>query len=182
MRVMKAKVAKERAERFPLKTVRESIALVGNELIDKPYGWGEKYQDRDCSAMIRDFYLPFGIWLPRGSYNQINSGKKISLAGLSSSEKERLIKEKGVPFLTLVYLKGHIMLYVGSRGDRALMFHNIWGINVRNGNGGEYKQIIGKSIVSSLNPGSELNLATGSILERVSSMLVLGDRCPKVSQ
>jgi hypothetical protein len=177
VRVMKVKVPKESARRFPLEFSRESIALVGNELISKPYGWGEMYQDRDCSAMIRDFYLPFGIWLPRGSYNQINSGRNISLAGLSGSEKERLIKEKGVPFLTLVYLKGHIMLYVGSMNGKALVFQDIWGVTVRNGNGGEFKQVIGKSIVSTLTPGSELHLAGDSLLERVSSMLVLGDRC-----
>jgi hypothetical protein len=181
-REMKAKVAKKSAGVIPLEFNRGSITLIGNELINKPYGWGEKFQDRDCSAMIRDFYLPFGIWLPRGSYNQINSAKNISLAGLSGSEKERVIKEKGVPFLTLVYLKGHIMIYVGNRNDRALMFHSIWGINVRNGKRGEFKQVIGKSIVSTLNPGSELDLAPDSILERVGSMLILGDGYACVSE
>ena len=140
------------------------------------------FQNRDCSSMIRDFYLPFGIWLPRGSLNQINSGRNISLAGLTGSEKERLIKEKGVPFLTLVYLKGHIMLYVGKMNGKALMFQDIWGVTVRNGKGGEFKQVIGKSIVSSLTPGSELHLAAGSLLERVNSMLVFADRCSYLSQ
>ena len=174
-REVKARVAKEAAGVFPLELNRGSVTLIGNELIDKPYGWGEMFQDRDCSSMLRDFYLPFGIWLPRGSYNQINSAGNISLAGLSGSEKERLIMEKGVPFLTLVHLKGHIMLYVGNRNGRALMFHSTWGIGVRDGKGGEYKKVIGKSIVSTLNPGAELDLANASLLERVGSMLVLGD-------
>lgn len=167
---------------FPLEFNRGSITLIGNELIDKPYGWGEKFQDRDCSSMLRDFYLPFGIWLPRGSYNQINSAKNISLAGLSGSEKERLTMEKGVPFLTLVHLKGHIMLYVGSKNGRPLMFHTIWGISARNGKGGEYKKVIGKSIISTLKPGAELDLASPSLLERVGSMLVLGDGHACVSE
>jgi|WetSurMetagenome_2_1015567.scaffolds.fasta_scaffold105189_2 hypothetical protein len=175
-REIKAKVAKAEAAVFPLEFNRGSIPLIGNELISKPYGWGEKFQDRDCSSMLRDFYLPFGIWLPRGSYNQIHSAKNISLAGLSGSEKGRLIMENGVPFLTLVHLKGHIMLYVGNRNGRPLMFHSIWGIGVRDGKGGEYKKVIGKSIVSTLNPGAELDLASASLLERVDSMLVLGDR------
>jgi hypothetical protein len=174
-REIKAKVAKAAAVVFPLEFNRGAITLIGNELINKPYGWGEKFQDRDCSSMLRDFYLPFGIWLPRGSYNQIHSAKNISLAGLSGSEKERLIMEKGVPFLTLVHLKGHIMLYVGNKDGRPLMFHSIWGIGVRDGKGVEYKKVIGKSIVSTLNPGAELDLAFASLLERVGSMLVLGD-------
>jgi hypothetical protein len=181
-REMKAKVAKSAARVFPLEFNRGFVTLIGNELINKPYGWGEKFRDRDCSSMLRDFYLPFGIWLPRGSYNQIHSAKNISLAGLSGSEKERLIMEKGVPFLTLVHLKGHIMLYVGNRNNRPLMFHTIWGICVRDGKGGEYKKVIGKSIVSTLNPGAELDLASTSLLERVDSMLVLGDGNACVSE
>jgi hypothetical protein len=66
--------------------------------------------------MIRDFYLPFGI-LPRGSLNQINFGSSIS-EGLSNNEKERLINEKGIPFLTLVYLSAHYA-YVGSMNGSA---------------------------------------------------------------
>ncbi len=177
VRLVKAKVPRGSARRFPLEFNRESIALIGNELINKPYGWGEMYRDRDCSSMIRDFYLPFGIWLPRGSLNQIDSGKSTSLAGLSNNEKERLLKEKGIPFLTLVYLKGHIMLYVGSINGKALVFQDIWGVTVRNGSGGEFKQVIGKSVVSTLTPGSELHLAGPSLLEKVTSMLVLSDRC-----
>ncbi len=177
VQLVKASVPKRSAMKFPLEFKREYIALIGNELINKPYGWGEMFQDRDCSSMIRDFYLPFGIWLPRGSRNQINSGRSISLAGLDGSEKEHLIEEKGIPFLTLVYLEGHIMLYVGNLNGKALMFHDVWGVNVSNGTGGEYKQVIGKSIVSTLTPGSELKVVGGSLLERVTSMLVLGDRC-----
>ena len=106
----------------------------------------------------------------------------LSLAGLSNSLKERVIKEKGKPFFTLVYLKGHIMLYVGSMNGKAIVFHDIWGVNVIDGNGKESKQIIGKSIISTLNPGRELNLASETILDRISSMLVLGDGYNKQSK
>ncbi|HTP65400.1 MAG TPA: SH3 domain-containing protein [Geobacteraceae bacterium] len=177
-----AKVAQEAAGIFPLELNRSTVTLIGDELVSKPYGWGEKYLDRDCSAMIRDFFLPFGIWLPRGSYNQIHSGRTISLSGLSGSEKERLIMEKGVPFLTLVYVKGHIMIYIGNRNGRPLIFHSTWGISVRDGKGGEYKKIIGKSIVSTLNPGAELDLAVAPLLEKVTSILVLGDNGACVKQ
>jgi hypothetical protein len=177
LKIVKAELAKGRAMKFPLQPARESVALVGNELLGKPYGWGEMYRDRDCSSLVRDFFIPFGIWLPRGSYNQINSGNNISLAGLKGEEKERLILERGVPFLTLVYLKGHIMLYAGERDGRALVLHSKWGVTVKNGNGTESKKIIGKSIVSTLNPGGELNLASEPLLDRVTNIRVLGGRC-----
>ncbi|HOI16938.1 MAG TPA: SH3 domain-containing protein [Geobacteraceae bacterium] len=177
VRVVNARIPKDSAQRFPLDLNREGVAMVGNQLLGKPYGWGGLYHNRDCSSMIRDFFLPFGIWLPRGSYNQIHSGNAISLNGLSNDEKERVLREKGVPFLTLVYLKGHIMLYVGNINGRPLVFHSSWGVSLSDGEGSVSKHVIGKSIVSTLTPGSELDLASGTLLDKVRSILVLGN-CP----
>lgn len=180
-RWIKAKVPKESARRLPIEFSMGTVALIGNELLNKPYGWGEMYNDRDCSAMIRDFFMPFGIWLPRGSSNQIDSGKIISFAGLSTIEKEQIIKDKGIPFLTLIYLNGHIMLYVGSMYDKPLIFHSIWSVKINTGER-SYRQVIGKSIISTLTPGHELNLVPGaSLLERASKMLILTDRCSPVN-
>jgi len=176
-REVSIRLPKDVAKRFPLELGRENIALVGNALIGIPYGWGELYQGRDCSALLRDFFMPFGIRLPRGSYNQITSGRKILLSGLTPVEKERTIRENGVPFLTLLHLRGHIMLYVGSMNERPLIFHALWGVNVRRGDGRIVKQVVGKSIISTLTPGSELPPATGTLLEKVGSMLILTDRC-----
>jgi len=177
VREIKVRIPKDSARRFPLEVSGETVALIGNELIGKPYGWGEYLQGRDCSALLRDFYQPFGLWLPRGSYNQIHSGRSISFSGLSPAEKERLIREKGVPFLTIIYMKGHIMLYVGSKDGKALIFHALWKVKVKNSEGRTIKQPVGKAIVSTLTPGSELVLASGSLLDKVSRMLILSNRC-----
>ncbi|HOP40331.1 MAG TPA: SH3 domain-containing protein, partial [Geobacteraceae bacterium] len=150
VREITIKVPKDFASRFPLAVNGENAALVGNELIGLAYGWGELYQGRDCSSLMRDFFLPFGIWLPRGSTNQINSGKSISLAGLSPGEKERLIRENGVPFLTLIHMQGHIMLYVGSKDGNALIFHSLWKVKLKDGEGRVVKKVVGKAIISTL--------------------------------
>lgn len=176
-RMIEARIPKDAARRFPLDFNQDSIALVGNQLLGKPYGWGGLRHNRDCSSMIRDFFLPFGLWLPRGSYNQIHSGAPVSLSRLSNYEKERLLLEKGVPFLTIVYLRGHIMLYVGSLNGRPLVFHASWGVSVKDGEGKIYKHVIGKSIISTLTPGLELRPATGALLDKLKSFLVLGE-CP----
>ena len=69
---------------FPLAFNRENLGRVGNQLLGKPYGWGEIYDLRDCSAMLRDFFLPFGIWLPRTSADQIASPPhRVKLAGMT---------------------------------------------------------------------------------------------------
>ncbi len=172
-----ARLPKAAVRRFPLEFDGENIALVGNELIGISYGWGELYQGRDCSALLRDFYMPFGIRLPRGSYNQITSGKRTFLSRLDPSEKERFIMENGVPFLTLLHLNGHIMLYVGSVNERPLVFHALWGVSVKKADSGSVRQVVGKSIISTLTPGAELPLATGPLLDKLGSMLILTDRC-----
>lgn len=172
-----ARVPKDAARRFPLDLDRENVALVGNELIGVPYGWGELYQGRDCSALLRDFFAPFGIRLPRGSWNQITSGRRTFISRLAPAEKERFILDNGVPFLTLLHLNGHIMLYAGSANGRPLVFHATWGVNVRRGDGSRFKHVVGKSVVSTLTPGAELPLANGTLLDKLGSMLVLTDRC-----
>jgi len=172
-----ARVPKSVAQRHPLEFNGAAIALIGNQFIGTPYGWGELFEDRDCSAMVRDFFLPFGIWLPRGSYDQVHSGTTIPLSGKSAGEKARLLEEKGVPFLTLVYLKGHVMLYVGTVDGTPLVFHDLWGVSVKNAEGKDVKQVIGKAIVSTLAPGSELELSGGPLIAKVSKLRTVTDRC-----
>ena len=174
---LRARIPKSDAQRYPLKFNGVTIARIGNQMIGTPYGWGELFEDRDCSAMIRDFFLTFGIWLPRGSYDQVHSGTTISLSGKSSAEKARLLTKKGVPFQTLVYLKGHVMLYIGTVNGVPLVFHDLWGVTIRDREGKEMKQVIGKAIVSSLTPGSELTLATEPLLARVSKIRIVTDSC-----
>jgi hypothetical protein len=69
------------------------------------------------------------------------------------------------------------MLYIGTDNNRPLVFHSLWGVKVRKGDGSVTKHVVGKSIISTLTPGSELPLADGSLLDRVDAMLILGDRC-----
>ena len=174
---LRARIPKSAAQRHPLEFTGTTVARIGNQLIGTPYGWGELFDDRDCSAMIRDFFLTFGIWLPRGSYDQVHSGTTISLSGKSAAEKARLLTKKGVPFQTLVYLKGHVMLYIGTVNGVPLVFHDLWGVTLRTRDGKDVKQVIGKAIISTLTPGSELTLATEPLLARVSKIRIVTDSC-----
>jgi cell wall-associated NlpC family hydrolase len=174
---VRAKIPKGIAQRHPLELTGAAVARIGNQMIGTPYGWGELFDDRDCSALMRDFFIPFGIWLGRGSYDQTHAGTTITLAGKSVDEKAQILMKKGVPFLTLIWMKGHIMLYVGARDGKPLIFHDLWGFTVRDQDGKERKQIVGKAVVSTLTPGSELALVPGPLLARVSKIRILTDNC-----
>jgi len=129
----RVRIPRGAAAKFPLEFSRENVALIGDQLLGDPYGWGEIYDLRDCSAMLRDFFLPFGIWLPRTSADQVASvPRRLELARMTPAEKESAILSTGIPFLTLLYKLGHIMLYVGAdSAGRPLVFHDAWSIRLK---------------------------------------------------
>lgn len=134
-----------------------NIAGLINEMIGQPYGWGGMYGNRDCSATLKDLFAPFGLWLPRNSKRQAHDvGELIDLTPFDSTEKEKVILEKGVPFATLIWRPGHIMLYLGSHQGRPVVFHNLWGLLTRNWYGKEGRKIIGHAAITTLSPGKEL--------------------------
>lgn len=174
-----SRIPKEAAAPFPLPFGPDNVTLIGDQLLGQPYGWGESYGLRDCSALLRDFFAPFGIWLPRTSSDQMASvPQRLPLAALAPAQKEEEIRSKSLPFLTLIHKPGHVMLYVGEDGDgRPLVFHSAWSIRLKDGEGGRTK-VIGTSAITSLEPGKELGLVPGrSLLEQASELATITKRC-----
>lgn len=153
----KISLPKEAAAAKPVPMTTAHMARLANELIQEPYGWGGLNGHRDCSAMIRDLFAPFGVWLPRNSTEQaLESGTFIDLSALSAEEKEKKIVSQGIPYLTLLWRKGHIMLYIGVHDGKLLVFHNLWGISTRTVPGQTGKLIVGHAAITTLHPGREL--------------------------
>ncbi len=161
---IKVRILKDNIAKMPLKFNRCNVLRITHELLGEKYGWGGFMNDRDCSAMTKDYFAVFGLWLPRNSAAQKNSGVYISLNGLSDKKKEQMILKNAIAFESLLYLKGHIMLYVGKYKGKAIVMQNLWGIRTVNGDtDGRY--IIGKTIISDLFLGQNLsNLKKGSLL------------------
>ena len=173
------RIPRHAAAPFPLAFDQQNISLLGNQLLGQPYGWGEVYDLRDCSALLRDFFLPFGIWLPRTSADQIASmPKRLQLAALAPQEKKELIKSRGLPLLTLLFKPGHIMLYAGKDLEgQPLVFHAAWSMQVKDKDK-ERTRILGGSVITTLEPGKELGLVPGStLLEQATEMGTITDRC-----
>lgn len=140
----------------PLPLTAGNAANVGNVMMGQRYGWGGMFGARDCSALTREIFTPFGIWLPRNSGAQARTGLVISLKELSLPEKEAAVLAHGVPFLSLVGLRGHVALYVGEYKGRPAIFHNIWGVRVVDGKNDNSRLVIGRAVVTSITPGMEL--------------------------
>ena len=163
-------VAKDHAHKMPLELTADRVALLSEQLVGNLYGWGGMYNNRDCSSTLQDLFLPFGLWLPRNSAQQANSGVKILLEGMSDKDKEDLILTHAIPFQTFIYLPGHIGLYVGQYNGKAVMLHNMWGVRI-----GEFGRfVVGKTVITTLYPGEELEGFNNSLMSRVKSITVIG--------
>ena len=171
---VQAKISKEDAHKEVLNFNEKNVINILEQLSLSKYGWGGVYNQRDCSSTMRDFFAPFGIWLPRNSYQQSKVGTVIHLEGLSDSEKITLIKVRGVPYRTLLYKKGHIVLYVGTHKDKIIVFQNMWGIKTKQ-KGKEGRYIIGKAIFSTLDFGNNLDIydKDSSLIHNLKSMNIL---------
>ena len=171
----KARVQKNAAADKPLSFTPLHAAQLASELIGEPYGWGGMDGKRDCSSMIRDLFTPFGLWLPRNSKEQAETGRFINIRNLTPSERVPQIIKQGVPWRTLLWMPGHIMLYIGVHQGQPLIFHNFWSIRTRDADGNKGKLIVGRAAVTTLHPGRELS---GRDLPRtdVEMMTFLGER------
>ena len=174
-----ASLSKESAALKPVKMTGTNLIRTANELINETYGWGGLYENRDCSAMIKDFFAPFGLWLSRHSSDQAKKdGVFIDLRGFSPEEKEKMIIQQGIPYLTLLWIKGHIMLYIGVHRGHPLVFHNFWGARTTGFLGRSERIIVGHAAVTTLQPGREQGSVmppAGDYLHKIAGMTLLVD-------
>lgn len=106
------------SEGFPALTRAALLDIVFSEIGD-PYGWGGRAGERDCSRLVRDVMATFGFQLARHSAVQAKLGVHgIDVSALEPEAKRAAIREAGARGVVLLYMKGHIMLYVGSDGPR----------------------------------------------------------------
>ncbi len=147
---------RDAAALIPLALTPANVAAIGNQMMGQPYGWGGLDDKRDCSSLTRDVFTPFGVWLPRNSSAQAKTYPTMSLEGLTPKEKEEAIVRRGVPFATLLWMKGHIMLYVGEKNGHPLIFHNVWGLRTLEPDGSEGRLVIGKAVVTTTAAGLDI--------------------------
>lgn len=144
------------AASFPVSFTPRNASRAIEQLMGEPYGWGGLSGLRDCSAMTRDYFTLFGIWLPRNSGDQAKTGAAVPLKNISVAERPRTIVEQGVPFATLIHMPGHIMLYLGLYDGEPVVLHNVWGVRVNEGDGKVGRAVIGRTVVTSLRAGMEI--------------------------
>ncbi|WP_428562404.1 MAG: SH3 domain-containing protein [Solidesulfovibrio sp. DCME] len=160
---------------MPMPMTPRNVAGVGNQFMGKVYGWGGLDGKRDCSALTHDLFVPFGIYLPRNSASQAAYGGSVPLGDLPNDQKEATILSQGVPFATLVWMQGHILVYVGQYKGRPVVYHDIWGLRTFGEGGRDGRLVLGRAVVTTLRAGEEAPAVGPShiLLNRIRSMSIL---------
>ena len=173
--IVRVPIKKADAAAMPLAATPRNLGRLADQMLGEPYGWGGYYENRDCSALMLDLMTPLGLFLPRNSSQQAKSGEYLSFEGLTPAQKEALLLARGVPLLTLLHKRGHIMLYLGQYRGRALMLHDVWGLKSLDESGTEGRLVIGRVVVTTLEPGRELPevARAGTLLENMAGMTLL---------
>lgn len=162
----------------PLPPTARTLSGLADAIMGRAYGWGGLFGERDCSAMTRDLLAPVGIALPRNSSQQAKAGLAFPLDGLDPARKRRTVLERGVPWLTLLYRPGHVMLYIGRQGNgedgTPVILHDMWGLKTLHGDT-EGRWVVGRTVITSLDLEAGVpGVAPGStLLERLTAMTVL---------
>lgn len=136
------------ADLMPLTASKKNIVKIIRQLQNRPYGWGGAYFYNDCSQEMKSIFTPFGIWLPRNSAQQSKLNSGLDLLKATPNERINTLKTKGHPLMTLIYIGGHVMLYVGNKKMdtnemEAISYQNVWGLSPKNK---DKRYVIGQSL------------------------------------
>ncbi len=171
----RVRLAPDVAAAVPMPMTPRNVAAVGNRFMGQTYGWGGIDGKRDCSALTHDLFVPFGIYLPRNSSSQAAYGGAVPLGDMPNDQKESTILSQGVPFGSLIWMQGHILVYVGQWKGRPVVYHDIWGLRTFGENGRDGRLVLGRAVVTTLRAGEEVP-AVGPehiLLNRVRAMTIL---------
>ncbi len=161
-------VQKNQASAGYLPYTARNILQQAFEMLNAPYGWGGMYGEQDCSRFIQQVFATVGVNFPRNSADQVMVGKQVAEFDPNTSAEIKIRSlDRAIGGITTLYLKGHIMLYLGKAGLLPYAIHETWAYRVPDGDQ-ELIYKINRVAVSDLDLG--IGSRSGSLLERLRSI------------
>ncbi|SFG15040.1 SH3 domain-containing protein [Oribacterium sp. WCC10] len=100
---------------LPLTT--RNIITVAFNMLGETYGWGGMLSSNDCSGYVGDIYRCFGLVLPRNTTWQAASNAfGFDVTDCSDEQKAAILNN--MPIGSVLFFKGHEMMYLGTVGGR----------------------------------------------------------------
>ncbi|CAD6521739.1 hypothetical protein LMG28140_01291 [Paraburkholderia metrosideri] len=133
---------------LPLAATPRHLAMLMKALIGRPYGWGNSGLYNDCSSELQSIFAVFGVWLPRHSSTQMNAGSMTDLSASTPAQRLDYLARHGVPLRTLIYIGGHVMLYIGNTTRNGVavpvVYQDVWGLRPADNS---RRAVIGGSVI-----------------------------------
>ncbi|MFH0997382.1 MAG: SH3 domain-containing protein [Pseudomonadota bacterium] len=164
-------VPKNQASEGVLPYTARNILQQAFEMLNAPYGWGGMYGEQDCSRYIQQIFATVGVNFPRNSADQAMVGKRVAEFDPDTPEIFKIRSlDQAAGGIAVLYMKGHIMLYLGKAGILPYAIHETWAYRVPDGDQDvTYK--INRVAVTDLNLGKGSRY--GSLLDRLRSVRVI---------
>lgn len=145
------------------------------KMLNEPYGWGGMYGAQDCSRFLQQVFSTVGIDLPRDSKNQIQVGELIASWNADALDFQKLdvLQNKASGGVTVLGMRGHIMLYLGYVDNRSYAIHSVWAYR-EPGLKEDNVFVLNKVVVSDLTLGEKSK--RGSLLNRLNAVRSIGDK------
>lgn len=124
-------VSPDSVVKMPYAATPHHFSQVLSNVVGRPYGWGGSYFYNDCSQELKVIYGVFGIWLPRHSSYQVHQGLLRDWSDKNIDERLQLLSQDSDHhrLMTVIYVGGHVMLYLGHIDGIPMTYQNIWGLS-----------------------------------------------------
>ena len=131
----------------------QDLIKQGFKFLGERYGWGHDYNGRDCTGFVGEIYKSFGLLMPRNSGQQGSSeyGKN-SRFDKNANEASKLSVVKNMAIGDLIYIPGHVMMYLGEHQGEPYVIHDVKGLGYNKGDGSFYSSALNGVSVTPLLP------------------------------
>jgi cell wall-associated NlpC family hydrolase len=132
---------------------KANVIRQGFKFLGERYGWGHDYNGRDCTGFVGEIYRSFGILMPRNSGDQ--GGTDFGIDTRFNKQSKMDEKRKAIDAMEvgdLLYIPGHVMLYLGDENGQPFVIHDVKGLAYFDENQKLYKGTLNGVSVTPLMP------------------------------
>ena len=128
------RIEDSRADYLPL--TRANLIRQAFKFLGERYGWGHAYNARDCSGFVSEVYRSMGVQLPRNTSAQAVSPvfARTSFAA-DATRGTRMAAVGALEVGDLIYIPGHVMMYIGDIDGMPYVIHDTNGGTVLGADG-----------------------------------------------
>lgn len=120
----------------PLPLSRANIIRQAFKFLGERYGWGHDYNSRDCSGFVSEVYASMGLILPRNTSAQaVSPVFRRTHFEITDGRGARMAAINALDVGDLIYIPGHVMMFIGRIGDTPYVIHDTNGGTVLDADG-----------------------------------------------